>query len=192
MSLFEEVKLSITVPEAAQRYGLTVHRGRGLCPFHDDHHPSLMIREDHYHCFTCGAHGDVIDLAGKLLNLSPGPAARTLAVDFGIRPGTVRVPRPVKKRNLREEKSRCLVALTGYLHWLRRWKQEEAPDPGQEPGPRFLEACQMESTISYLTDALLEEEDERLEKTLDILKQDGKIEWLEGYLQEIREEYNES
>jgi hypothetical protein len=34
-----------------------------LCPFHDDHNPSLQIYSDgHYHCFSCGAHGDVEDL----------------------------------------------------------------------------------------------------------------------------------
>jgi hypothetical protein len=39
-----------------------------LCPFHDDHNPSLQIYSDgHFHCFSCGAHGDVEDL--------PEPAA---------------------------------------------------------------------------------------------------------------------
>jgi hypothetical protein len=34
-----------------------------LCPFHDDHNPSLQIYSDgHFHCFSCGAHGDVEDL----------------------------------------------------------------------------------------------------------------------------------
>lgn len=33
------------------------------CPFHDDHHPSLKLKEGdpHYHCFACEAHGDVFD-----------------------------------------------------------------------------------------------------------------------------------
>jgi Toprim domain/CHC2 zinc finger len=31
------------------------------CPFHDDHAPSLVIYDDHFHCFVCGAHGDAID-----------------------------------------------------------------------------------------------------------------------------------
>jgi DNA polymerase I-like protein with 3'-5' exonuclease and polymerase domains len=34
-----------------------------LCPFHDDHNPSLQIYSDgHYHCYACGAHGDVEEL----------------------------------------------------------------------------------------------------------------------------------
>jgi Toprim domain/CHC2 zinc finger len=40
--------------------------GKILCPFHDDHTPSLQIYSDgddpHYHCFVCGAHGHLADL----------------------------------------------------------------------------------------------------------------------------------
>lgn len=33
----------------------------GLCPFHDDHHPSLRVdpSKGMYHCFSCGVGGDV-------------------------------------------------------------------------------------------------------------------------------------
>ena len=37
----------------------------GLCPFHDDHEPSLLVdpRDDHFHCLSgrCDARGDVIE-----------------------------------------------------------------------------------------------------------------------------------
>src|SRR5690242_448727 len=32
----------------------------GLCPFHAEKTGSFTVREDHYRCFGCGAHGDVI------------------------------------------------------------------------------------------------------------------------------------
>src|SRR5262249_35827719 len=35
--------------------------GKVVCPFHDDHTPSLVVYDDHYHCFVCGAHGDHVD-----------------------------------------------------------------------------------------------------------------------------------
>jgi hypothetical protein len=43
------------------------YRGQTLCPFHDDHDPSLGTFEGYdgrtrYKCFACGASGDVIDL----------------------------------------------------------------------------------------------------------------------------------
>ena len=63
MNLFEVVKASINTREAAQTYGIDVnHHGMALCPFHNDRHPSLYVSDDHYHCFACGEHGDVIDL----------------------------------------------------------------------------------------------------------------------------------
>jgi CHC2 zinc finger/Toprim domain len=31
------------------------------CPFHDDSTPSLQVYDDHFHCYGCGAHGDLID-----------------------------------------------------------------------------------------------------------------------------------
>ncbi len=58
------------------RYGVELDRkGReyvGLCPFHKEKTPSFTVNEDKgfYHCFGCGAHGDVItfvmDFAGCL------------------------------------------------------------------------------------------------------------------------------
>jgi hypothetical protein len=33
----------------------------GLCPFHGEKTPSFTIYTDHFHCFGCGAHGDVFD-----------------------------------------------------------------------------------------------------------------------------------
>ena len=35
----------------------------GRCPFHDDAEPSFFVdeRDQHYHCFGCQAHGDIVD-----------------------------------------------------------------------------------------------------------------------------------
>ena len=35
--------------------------GKILCPYHDDTTPSLHIYQDHFHCFSCGAHGGAVD-----------------------------------------------------------------------------------------------------------------------------------
>ena len=70
MNLFEVVKANINTQEVAQTYGIDVnHHGMALCPFHNDRHPSLYVSDDHYHCFACGEHGDVIDLTAKLFDL---------------------------------------------------------------------------------------------------------------------------
>jgi hypothetical protein len=45
----------------AELIGEPLHNGKILCPYHDDHRPSMHIYRDHYFCFVCNAHGDHID-----------------------------------------------------------------------------------------------------------------------------------
>lgn len=33
---------------------------RGLCPFHGERNPSFFVYPDHFHCFSCGVHGDAV------------------------------------------------------------------------------------------------------------------------------------
>ena len=48
-SVFEAVKGSVTVREAAQMYGIEVNRsGMACCPFHDDKNPSMKLNEESY------------------------------------------------------------------------------------------------------------------------------------------------
>jgi len=84
---FEIVKYGVSYREAAELYGVEVNRyGMALCPFHNDRHPSLYVADDHYHCFACGEHGDVIDFAAKLFGLPLYEAAQKLAADFHLTP----------------------------------------------------------------------------------------------------------
>ena len=87
MRIFEIVKENINLREAAELYGIDVNRyGKALCPFHNDRHPSLYVADDHYYCFACGEHGDVIDFVGRLFQLSPYNAAQKLIADFHLSP----------------------------------------------------------------------------------------------------------
>ena len=79
---YNKIKRTISPIEAAQHYG-TVKHGFMRCPFHADRTPSLKLYGDHFHCFGCGAHGDVIDLTTALLGCSESEAARRLEADFG-------------------------------------------------------------------------------------------------------------
>lgn len=69
MEKYEIQKLrDLPIEGVAERLGLHVNRHKSLCPFHDDHTPSLTfnVRRNTYRCYACGAHGDTIDLAMKL------------------------------------------------------------------------------------------------------------------------------
>ena len=73
MRIFEIVKENVNLREAAELYGIDVNRyGKALCSFHNDRHPSLYVADDHYYCFACGEHGDVIDFVGRLFQLRLG------------------------------------------------------------------------------------------------------------------------
>ena len=72
MTLFELVKQTVSVRDAAEYYGLQVNRSRMCrCPFHDDLHPSMKLNQACFYCFSCEATGDVIDLVARLFGLNP-------------------------------------------------------------------------------------------------------------------------
>ena len=56
-----------------------------LCPFHDDHNPSLSVSLEHggFHCFTCGEHGTLIDFHMTSKGLSFPEACRDLEASYG-------------------------------------------------------------------------------------------------------------
>ena len=84
-SIFEAVKAAVPVREAAEKYGLEVNYGGMVrCPFHEDRTPSMKLYEDHFYCFGCGKHGDVISLVAELFAIPPYEAACKLADDFGL------------------------------------------------------------------------------------------------------------
>ena len=61
----------LPIEGVAERLGLQVTRHKCLCPFHEDHHPSMSfsIRRNTYRCFVCGEHGGTIDLVMKYQRL---------------------------------------------------------------------------------------------------------------------------
>ena len=76
----------LPIVEVAGRLGLRVNsRGMCLCPFHDDHHPSMSLgRKNHFRCFVCDARGDVIDLVMRFLNKTFSEACRWLADESNV------------------------------------------------------------------------------------------------------------
>ena len=105
-SVFEVVKQSVTAREAAEHYGIAVGRGgMACCPFHDDRHPSMKV-DTRFHCFGCGADGDVIDFTARLYDLSPKEAAEKLAQDFGLSYDSKAPPRRSYVRQKSEAQAR--------------------------------------------------------------------------------------
>ena len=184
VNLFETVKQSIPVKEAAQRYGIEVKMGgMACCPFHDDKHPSMKLNEDYFYCFGCGATGDVIELTARLYNLSPKKAAGKLAQDFGLIYDSQAPPRRYirqksETQKFKESRDHAFRVLVDYFHLLRKWESNYTPKTPEEPmHPRFLEAVQQKDYIGYLLDFFLEESPE--EQKLWIAKHQSEIANLE-------------
>ena len=186
-SVFEVVKQSLTVREAAELYGIAVGRGgMACCPFHDDRHPSMKV-DTRFHCFGCGADGDVIDFTARLYDLSPKGAAEKLAQDFGlsydskapIRRSYVRQKTEAQVR--KEKREHGWRVLTDYYHLLRKWEADYSPKtPDEDPHPRFLEAVQKKDYMGYLLDTFLdsstEEQDQWIaEHTAEISAIEGRV-----------------
>ena len=166
-NVFEAVKQSVSTREAAAFYGIEVKRnGMACCPFHDDKNPSMKV-DQRFHCFGCGADGDVIDFTAKLFNLSPKEAAEKLAQDFGLIYDSQAPPRrryvrqKTEAQKFREDRQRCYRVLSDYYYLLKKWEADRSPrTPEEEPHPRFVEAIQKKPYVEYLLDLFLYESEE--------------------------------
>ena len=188
MKLFESVKAAVPLRQAAEHYGLRVlPNGMACCPFHRDRHPSLKLNEDYFFCFGCGASGDVIDFTARLFGISLKDAAEKLAADFGI--SVDAKPVAVRRNPSRLEELRCRRALTAYLHLLKKWKTQYAPNtPGGSLDDRFVESCQQYDRIAGLLEMLDEASSTQRSHTVSSLTADGSVAFWEGVVAENRKE----
>ena len=190
-SVFETVKRSVTVQQAAQMYGIEVNRsGMACCPFHDDKNPSMKLNEEYFYCFGCGATGDVIDFAARLYNLSPREAAEKLAQDFGLAYDSQAPPRrryvrqKTEAQKFKEDRGHAFRVLADYFHLLRKWETDYSPKtPEENPDPRFMEAIQKKDYVGYLLDFFLEDgpEEQKLwiaEHQLEIAKLERRVKFM--------------
>jgi len=117
-----KVKESADIVEIASRYTSLKKTGRyyrGLCPFHEEKTPSFYVDPDKklYHCFGCGAGGDVIKLIMEMEGVSFMEALRSLANQYGI-------PFTISKKGTRQEDILYEIlqsAMELYIHEL--WKR---------------------------------------------------------------------
>lgn len=72
----EAIRARHPLPEVIAAAGIELqprgHGYMGCCPFHEDKTPSLSVDgvPDRFHCFGCGASGDVIDFVQRARNLN--------------------------------------------------------------------------------------------------------------------------
>lgn len=189
--------MAVSTVEAAEHYGVEINRhGKVLCPFHNDRNPSLFVDDDHYHCFACGEHGDVIDLTAKLFGLKLYEAAQKLAYDFGITPDKPpdktmqeKLNRKSEAQRLKENEKLCFSALMAYMKLLQEWMVVCAPrTPEDEVDSRFTEACHWLSYVEHLVDTLIGGDSYERTEVIDMMMTDGKLKKLQDHLKKHRKE----
>ncbi len=191
MDLFTQIKMAVSVKEAAEYYGLEVNRGNMICcPFHADRTPSMKLNEEYFYCFGCGAHGDVVALTAQLFDLPPAEAAKKLAADFGIVEQKPSVLTKLKRSKSQAElESRSFRVLGDYLQILQDWKEHCAlQSPEDAIDPRYAEACHMLKRIENMLDILTcGTPKERAEVVTDLQK-DNRLALMEARNRQIRED----
>ncbi len=83
----QELKMRSPISDVVSRYVELKRAGRnqtGRCPFHSEKTPSFTVFEDNFHCFGCGAGGDVITFIMRIENLDYRDAVNFLADRCGM------------------------------------------------------------------------------------------------------------
>ena len=85
----QELKARTDIAEVISSYVQLKRSGRsmmGLCPFHSERSPSFSVNREngYFHCFGCGAGGDVITFIRKIENMDYVEAVTLLAQRAGM------------------------------------------------------------------------------------------------------------
>jgi len=85
----EEIRNRVSLSEVIGRRTKLVKKGRefsGLCPFHNEKTPSFTVNEEKgfYHCFGCGANGDLIEFIKQTEGVAFPEAVERLASIAGL------------------------------------------------------------------------------------------------------------
>ena len=192
MNVFDAVKQSVTTRQAAEMYGLKIRRNNmAVCPFHQDKNPSMKV-DKRFHCFGCGADGDVIDFVSRLYGISSLEAAQKTASDCGItynmKSAKTKSKKVICKKSdaqiYAEAERRCFRVLSDYYHLLKKWEIDYSPNMEDETWhPLFVEALQKKSHLEYLLDILVFGEIE--EKALLVMEYGKEVASLEQRISEF-------
>ncbi len=145
-AFLDELRMRVALAEVVGRRVKLVRRGRehsGLCPFHNEKTPSFTVNEDKgfFHCFGCGAHGDVIGFVMRTENLAFPEAIEKLANEAGLQ-------LPNLTHEAREQ-GRVRQSLHAVLEAAAQWFAEELQGPRGRAGQEYLRRRGMtDSTIA--------------------------------------------
>ena len=131
----EKIKQATYLPDLVQRYTRLDRHFKGLCPFHGEKSPSFYVSPNKglFHCFGCGAGGDIFTFLMMAEELSFKEAVDLLAFQLNTpvshKPGDKnRLTKKLERKRHRLEMTDCLESMFKHTEnklydYLRnRWK----------------------------------------------------------------------
>lgn len=132
-----EIKAKNDIVDVISSYLPVRQKGRGfwaLCPFHNDRNPSLSINREgqYYHCFVCGAGGDIFKFIQNYENCTFMEAAEILARRANVRMPSLDTETEkniAKKKRVKDDcLDVCLFAARYYHSCLRKQENKFVSD----------------------------------------------------------------
>ena len=151
----EKIRLANPLKEWLERYGIEINRkGFAKCPFHSEKTASFRVYADNtYHCFGCGAHGDVISFVMAVQNVPFEDACAFLDRDISYSEQR-RIDRIKRKKDSAADKRE--KARVDYWNAFDDWKLNEdiisAYKPSnayEKPNAMFLSALAVRGMLNH-------------------------------------------
>ncbi len=125
----EEIRDRLDIVDVVSRYIDLRPSGRNykaLCPFHDEKTPSFVVSPEKqiFHCFGCGASGNVINFVQKIENISFLEAVKMLAQEAGVSIG------PEEEEQTTQRKKALIYGVLEFAHLF--YKKHLKRDTGKE------------------------------------------------------------
>lgn len=165
----QTIKDRLTMRDVLLRYGYEPNRTKFICcPFHNEKTASMKVYEKDYHCFGCGANGDVISFVKQLFDLSFPETLKKIDLDFSLnlygehsfedlrkshyRQKQIQAEQERKKREKEQAKAKYWAVFNEWKR-LDDNKRKYAPKtPDEEWHPLFVEALQKLAYQEYMFD----------------------------------------
>jgi DNA primase len=148
-----EIKQKLDIVNLVGEYVQLTRTGvnwKGRCPFHNEKTPSFFVNEDRqsFHCFGCGAHGDIFTFVEKMEGVEFLDALKLLADKAGIKLQDFDAAKSGLKERLREI---CEAAASYWQKCLHEPYAKHALDYVTNRG--LTEETQQEFRIGYAKDS---------------------------------------
>ncbi|HIV17907.1 MAG TPA: DNA primase [Candidatus Merdivicinus intestinigallinarum] len=138
-SFIENLRMSCDMENIVSSYVKLKRQGRnlaGLCPFHSEKTPSMVVYPDtqSFFCFGCGAGGDVISFIMRIENLDYVEAVKFLAQRVGM---------TVPEGGTEDRASRMKPIILEINRLAARFYHDTLKSPAGEPGRAYFAGRQL-------------------------------------------------